>query len=424
MTGTAKSSEEEFHDVYNMLVFAIPTNMPVIRIDSPDVVYGTKELKYAAIVEEVRKRHAKGQPILLGTIAVETSELLSKRLDAAGIPHEVLNAKNNEREAEIIAKAGQMGAVTIATNMAGRGTDIKLGEGVPELGGLCVIGSERHESPRIDNQLRGRSGRQGDPGYSCFFVSLEDNLMRRFGSERLEGLFQTIGSDAITSKTITKAIDNAQMRVEGLNYDARKTMLQYDDVLREQRENLYDQRNLILDQKQVRTVLEKMYEKSIRNVVEVYWPLRKEEGPEKESAYRSFCTLGLNELAKDSEMDTWSAEDAAKVLTSRAWKLYCDRTDVIKDEMYQFERQITLTCIDEHWTDHLSVMSKLRDGIGLRSYAQDNPLQAYVKEGFNLYERMLDDIAFEVTGYCAGVHVEVQQQPAVPQAVPAPSAAA
>ena len=246
MTGTAKTEEEEFLEIYNMYVVEIPTNRPVARIDYPDAVYGSKKAKYNALVEEVMERHATGQPILVGTIAVETSELLSKYLKERKIPHNVLNAKNNEREAEIIARAGQKGAVTIATNMAGRGTDIKLGEGVRELGGLCVLGSERHESRRIDNQLRGRSGRQGDPGMSRFFVSVEDDLMKRFGSERMEGLFASLGDTAVESKTVTKSISSAQRRVEGVNYDARKQLLQYDDVMRQQRETMYEQRNFIL----------------------------------------------------------------------------------------------------------------------------------------------------------------------------------
>ena len=267
MTGTAKTEEEEFLEIYNMYVVEIPTNRPVARIDYPDAVYGTKKAKYKALVDEVVERHATGQPILVGTIAVETSELLSKYLKERKIPHNVLNAKNNEREAEIIARAGQKGAVTIATNMAGRGTDIKLGEGVRELGGLCVLGSERHESRRIDNQLRGRSGRQGDPGMSRFYVSVEDDLMKRFGSERMEGLFASLGDTAVESKTVTKSISSAQRRVEGVNYDARKQLLQYDDVMRQQRETMYEQRNFILENEDVHTVINDMFRRVISDTV-------------------------------------------------------------------------------------------------------------------------------------------------------------
>ena len=339
MTGTAKTEEEEFREIYNMLVYEIPTNKPVIRKDYPDAVYGTKKAKFEALVNEVIERHEKGQPVLVGTIAVETSELISGMLKEKHIPHEVLNAKNNAREAEIIAKAGQKNAVTIATNMAGRGTDIKLGEGVRELGGLCVLGSERHESRRIDNQLRGRSGRQGDPGESRFYVSVQDDLMVRFGSERLESLFKSLGDEAVESKTITNAISSAQKRVEGVNFDARKTLLQYDDVLRQQREVMYDQRNFILDNEDVHSIIQQMFSRVISDTVGAYVDPESRSGelhiPELLEALNK---LGFRDLITEADLKGKTAEEASALINDRAWKNYDEKIDPVRPQIRQFER--------------------------------------------------------------------------------------
>ena len=410
MTGTAKTEEEEFREIYNMLVYEIPTNKPVIRKDYPDAVYGTKKAKFEALVNEVVERHAKGQPVLVGTIAVETSELISGMLKEKHIPHEVLNAKNNAREAEIIAKAGQKNAVTIATNMAGRGTDIKLGEGVRELGGLCVLGSERHESRRIDNQLRGRAGRQGDPGESRFFVSVQDDLMVRFGSERLESLFRSLGDEAVESKTITNAISSAQKRVEGVNFDARKTLLQYDDVLRQQREVMYDQRNFILDNEDVHSIIQQMFSRVISDTVGAYVDPESRSGelhiPELLEALNK---LGFRDLFTEEDLKGKTAEEASALINERAWKNYDDKIDPVRPQIRQFEREMSLKVIDRAWVNHIDTMSKLRDGIGLRSYAQDNPLQAYVSEGYQLFQNMMHDIAQEIVAYCMNLKVVVRQ---------------
>ena len=410
MTGTAKTEEEEFREIYNMLVYEIPTNKPVIRIDHPDAVYGTKKAKFDALVNEVQARHEKGQPVLVGTIAVETSELISDLLKKRKIPHEVLNAKNNAREAEIIAKAGQKGAVTIATNMAGRGTDIKLGEGVRELGGLCVLGSERHESRRIDNQLRGRSGRQGDPGESRFFVSVQDDLMVRFGSERMEGIFAQLGDEAIESNTITKSISSAQKRVEGVNFDARKTLLQYDDVLRQQREIMYDQRNYILDNEDIHEVIKAMFQRVISNLVGAHVdPDSKNLEVNAEGIVQSIKSIGLEGMVSEQDVSGKSAEEVTGLLVEKAWKNYEDKVEPVKDKIKSFERQMALQTIDRAWVDHIDTMSKLRDGIGLRSYAQNNPLQAYVTEGYQLFETMMQNIAQDIVTYCMNLQVVVNE---------------
>ncbi len=406
MTGTAKTEEEEFREIYNMLVYEIPTNKPIARIDQPDAIYGTKKAKFEALVNEVIARHEKGQPVLVGTIAVETSELISDMLKKKKIRHEVLNAKNNAREAEIIAKAGQKGAVTIATNMAGRGTEITLGEGVRELGGLCVLGSERHESRRIDNQLRGRSGRQGDPGESRFFVSVQDDLMVRFGSERMEGLFATLGDEAIESKTVTKSITSAQKRVEGVNFDARKTLLQYDDVLRQQREVMYDQRNYILDNEDVHNVIHDMFARVISDAVAMH------VDPESKSGYLLAADLaeylnkwGFANIATADELKNISSQDAIDLIMDRAWKNYDEKVEPVMDRIRLYEREVSLSIIDRAWVNHIDTMSKLRDGIGLRSYAQDNPLQAYVTEGYQMFETMMHEIAQEIVRYCMNLKV-------------------
>ena len=405
MTGTAKTEEEEFTEIYNMLVYEVPTNRPVIRKDYPDAVYGTKKAKFEALVKEVGERHAKGQPVLVGTIAVETSELISGMLKKAGIPHEVLNAKNHAREAEIIAKAGQKGAVTIATNMAGRGTDIKLGEGVRELGGLCVLGSERHESRRIDNQLRGRSGRQGDPGESRFFVSVQDDLMVRFGSERMESVFAALGDEAIESKTITKSIANAQKRVEGVNFDARKNLLQYDDVMRQQREVMYDQRNYILDNEDVHSVIKSMFQRIADDAARSYVNVEsrtEEVNAEELAAYLE--TIGLKEISAE-DLQGKTRSEAADIIMEKSWTAYDNK---VKDAMRQvqpFEREMSLKVIDRAWVDHIDIMAKLRDGISLRSFAQQNPLQAYVMEGYNLYQDMMHEIAQNIVTYCSNLKI-------------------
>ena len=406
MTGTAKTEEEEFLEIYNMYVVEVPTNKPVIRIDYPDAVYGTKRAKYDALVNEVAERHEKGQPILVGTIAVETSELISQLLKKRGIRHEVLNAKNHKREAEIIEKAGQKGSVTIATNMAGRGTDIKLGEGVRELGGLCVLGSERHESRRIDNQLRGRSGRQGDPGMSRFYVSVQDDLMRRFGSERMEGTFEKLGDEKIESKMITKSISNAQKRVEGVNFDARKQLLQYDDVMRQQREIMYDQRNFILENDDVHSVIHDMFHRVISDVAASNVdPESRAREVDVNGLQESLDQLGFKDLVDVSDLKGKSAEDVTEAAFERAWKVYDDRIAPVKERILPLEKQVSLNLFDRAWSNHIDIMSKLRDGIGLRSYAQNNPLQAYVQEGYELFEEMMQTISREIVAFCMNIRV-------------------
>ena len=417
MTGTAKTEEEEFREIYNMLVYEIPTNKPVIRMDDPDAVYGTKKAKFDALIDEVQARHTKGQPVLVGTIAVETSELISDMLKKRKIPHEVLNAKNNEREADIIAHAGRQGAVTIATNMAGRGTDIKLGEGVRELGGLCVLGSERHESRRIDNQLRGRSGRQGDPGESRFYVSVQDDLMVRFGSERMEGIFKALGDEAIESKTITKSIGSAQRRVEGVNFDARKTLLQYDDVLRQQREVMYDQRNFILDNEDVHKVIRDMFERVISDTVAAHVdPSSRTRDVLVPELMKSLDQLGFTGLATEAELTGKSAEELSSMLMDKAWNAYDTKIQPVQEQIRPYERDMSLRIIDRAWVGHIDTLSKLRDGIGLRSYAQDNPLQAYVSEGYTLFQTMMSNVAQEIVAYC--MNLKVVAEPAADAAKP------
>ncbi len=401
MTGTAKTEEEEFHEIYNMLVFEVPTNKPIARIDYPDAVYATKEAKFKALINEVQERHEKGQPVLVGTIAVETSEHISNLLKKRKVPHEVLNAKNHAREADIIAKAGRKGAVTIATNMAGRGTDIKLGEGVRELGGLCVLGSERHESRRIDNQLRGRSGRQGDPGESRFYISIQDDLMIRFGTNRFEGLFANIGDEAIESKTVSKSISTAQRHVEGVNFDARKNLLQYDDVLRQQREVMYDQRNYILDHEDVHNVVQDMFKRVISDTVAANINPESKTGEIlPEFLIESLDKLGFGGLIEVNELKGKSAEECSELIEEKAWKDYETKIEPAKEQVKLVERDIALNMIDRAWINHIDTMAKLRDGIGLRSYAQSNPLQAYVTEGYQLFENMMHDIAQQIVTYC------------------------
>ena len=409
MTGTAKTEEEEFREIYNMLVYEVPTNRPVIRVDQPDAVYGTKKAKFDALVKEVGRRHAAGQPVLVGTIAVETSELISDMLKEAKIPHEVLNAKNHAREAEIIAKAGQKGAVTIATNMAGRGTDIKLGEGVRELGGLCVLGSERHESRRIDNQLRGRSGRQGDPGESRFYVSVQDDLMVRFGSERMESVFAALGDEAIESKTISKSIESAQKRVEGVNFDSRKNLLQYDDVMRQQREVMYEQRNYILDNEDVHSVIKSMFRRIADDAAAAYTdPESRTENVNAEELCGYLGTIGLTVVTPE-DLQGKTRTEAADIVMEKAWKAYDEKVAPAMAQVQPFEREMSLKVIDRAWVDHIDIMAKLRDGINLRSFAQQNPLQAYVLEGYGLFQNMLHEIAQNIVTYCSNLKVIVNK---------------
>ncbi len=410
MTGTAKTEEEEFLSIYNMRVVAIPTNKPVIRIDMPDAVFGSRKSKFQALLAEVQERHTLGQPILIGTIAVETSEFISKILTQNHLRHEVLNAKNHAREAEIIAKAGQKGSITIATNMAGRGTDIKLGEGVREVGGLAVIGSERHESRRIDNQLRGRSGRQGDPGFSRFFVSVQDELMVRFGSERYESLFSRLGDQAVESKLVTNSITNAQKRVEGVNFDVRKTLLEYDDVLRQQREIIYKQRNYILEHDDVHSLIEEMFTRVIDNLVNVHIT---HDGKEKILAADLITALekiGFKDLnLTEAELNSMDIDKVHGYCKDKAWASYELKLEPIKQFGLGFEKNVVLTIVDRSWQEHIDTMSKLREGIHLRSYAQAKPLQAYVEEGYQLFEDMMNTIASEVLNFCMRMKIEIKE---------------
>ena len=405
MTGTAKTEEEEFLSIYNMRVVEIPTNRPVARKDEPDLIFGTKKAKYNALINEIIELHQKGQPVLVGTISVETSELLSKMLKERRIRHEVLNAKNHAREAEIIKNAGQKGAVTIATNMAGRGTDIKLGEGVKELGGLAVLGSERHESRRIDNQLRGRSGRQGDPGYSRFYVSLEDELMVRFGSDRMQGLFNQMGDMPIENKTVSKAISSAQKRVEGINFDARKALLDYDDVMRLQRETMYEQRNYILEHDDIHSVIEDMHKRVMSRIVSEHTTHDgKKDVVDYAGIVDSLKVIGSD--VKEDDINNLDPNECIDRLVEITFGAYNKKIDEFKDQIKPLEKTMVLRTLDRAWVNHIDVMSKLRDGIGLRSYAQNNPLQAYVEEGYELFETMMNSISDQVVVFCNNVKIE------------------
>ena len=402
MTGTAKTEEEEFLSTYNMRVIEIPTNRPIARIDYPDAIFATKNLKFQALVNEVKELHAKGQPVLVGTIAVETSELISKMLKKERIHHEVLNAKNHAREAEIIAKAGQVGSVTIATNMAGRGTDIKLSDESRALGGLAVLGSERHESRRIDNQLRGRSGRQGDPGFSRFYVSLEDSLMVRFGGEKLNGLFNQLGDQQIESKMVTKSITQAQKRVEGYNFDARKQLLEYDDVLRKQREIMYEQRNYTLEHEDVHEIVKGMFERVISDTIGANLEVNHHED---KINYQGICEslsmMGMREedRIKPEDIQGKDRENLVRYCFDQVYNCYEKEIEPVYDQFLPFEKTAVLRIMDRNWIEHIDTMSKLRDGIHLRSYAQNNPLQAYVSEGYELFEEMTQRIAREIVTF-------------------------
>ena len=393
MTGTAKTEEEEFRNIYNMYVIEIPTNKEVIREDYADLVYATSAGKYKAIINYVKEIHETGEPILIGTISVEANEYLSGLLKKAGLKHEVLNAKNHEREAEIIAKAGEKGSITLATNMAGRGTDIKLGEGVKELGGLCVVGTERHESRRIDNQLRGRSGRQGDPGKSQFFVSFEDDLMKRFGTDRIKMMLQSLGIDetqAIRSKALTRSIETAQKKVEGNNYDIRKTLLDYDNVLNEQREIIYARRNEILDQDSIHDTILEVFKNTITNLVESHLDENNKmtgEGRKELVEYINTNYLKNNNL-KDIDIKDLSNNDLIEKIYKLVIKDY-EKKMIEAPLMNEFEKAISLRIIDSNWVDHMSAMEHLKEGIGLRGYSQTNPIQAYTMEGFEMFDNLL-----------------------------------
>ena len=409
MTGTAKTEEEEFLDIYNMRVIEIPTNRPVQRIDYPDAIFANPRLKFAALVKEVKELYEKGQPVLVGTISVETSELVHELLRKERIPHEVLNAKNHAREAEIIAKAGRPKSVTIATNMAGRGTDIKLTDESRALGGLVVLGSERHESRRIDNQLRGRSGRQGDPGYSRFYVSLKDELMIRFGGDKFEKLFESMGDAQIESKMVTKSISQAQKRVEGYNYDVRKQLLDYDDVLRKQREIMYEQRNFVLENEDVHGIVRDMIDRVIDSVVDANVDhTRHDESVDYAGVLQGLELLGLEEKdnLKLEEIQGKEKNDVTTYCAEKIFTLYDDKIKDSRDEFKQFEKTIVLRNMDRNWIEHIDMMDKLRNGIHLRSYAQNNPLQAYIQEGYEMFEEMQARIAREVVFFALKVQVE------------------
>ena len=406
MTGTAKTEEEEFREIYNMNVITIPTNRPVQRIDNHDVIYPSLKSKFKAVVRDIKERHAKGQPILVGTVAVETSELLSQMLHQEGIPHEVLNAKNHFKEAEIVMMAGQRGAVTIATNMAGRGTDIKLGKGVKELGGLCVIGTERHESRRIDNQLRGRSGRQGDPGATQFYLSLEDDLMKRFGGERMQAIWERLNIDEngddnfIQSKMLSRQVEASQKRVEGNNYDTRKNVLQYDEVMREQREIIYSQRlQIINEENSLEKVTKAMIRRTIHRMVENHTL-----GEKKTWDLESLVDFAANAICHPddislSDLKGKTPSEIEGLLNEKAMEIYREKQEQLNgdSQMLEFEKVVILRVVDRKWTDHIDDMDQLREGVGLRGYAQIDPLTEYQTEGFNRFQQMIAAIDYDVT---------------------------
>ena len=404
MTGTAKTEEEEFREIYNMQVIAIPTNRPVIRKDRPDVLYPNLDSKYAAVVDEIKERHANGQPVLVGTVAVESSERLSELLDRENIPHAVLNAKNHAKEAQIIMNAGQRGAVTIATNMAGRGTDIKLGPGVKEIGGLAVIGTERHESRRIDNQLRGRSGRQGDPGETRFYLSLEDDLMKRFGGERVKDFLDRLSDNdddkVIENRFITRQIESAQKRVEGNNYDTRKQTLQYDDVMRIQREIIYGERMQVIgEEDSLKDVLVPMIRRTINSQVDMF--TQGDRSKWRIDSLRDFISSSL--LSEDEtdaiDFKTITVPELKEKLYDEVEKNYNEKADVLADpsQMLEFEKVVILRVVDDRWTDHIDAMDQLRQSISLRGYGQLNPLVEYQDSGYNMFEEMVSNIEFDVT---------------------------
>ncbi|MCB5236212.1 preprotein translocase subunit SecA [Niallia circulans] len=405
MTGTAKTEEEEFRNIYNMNVVVIPTNRDIVRDDRPDLIYASMDGKFRAVVEDIADRHKKGQPVLVGTVAIETSEIISKYLTKKGIPHNVLNAKNHEREAEIIATAGEQGSVTIATNMAGRGTDIKLGEGVKELGGLSVIGTERHESRRIDNQLRGRSGRQGDPGVTQFYLSMEDELMRRFGSDNMKNMMARLGMDdsqPIQSKMVSRAVESAQKRVEGNNFDSRKQLLQYDDVLRQQREIIYSQRNEVLTSENLRSIVEKMIKSSLERNVQAHTP----DNADRESwDLQTIVDYVNGNLLNEGDVEVADlrgkeSDEIVEFIFTKVLQSYDEKEEKLSPEqMREFEKVIVLRAVDSKWIDHIDQMDQLRQGIHLRAYGQIDPLREYQSEGFAMFEAMVIAIEEDVAKY-------------------------
>ena len=415
MTGTGKTEEEEFREIYNIRVIPIPTNRPIQRIDHSDLLYASLDAKFKAVVEDVKARYQKGQPVLVGTVSVETSDFLSKKLVAAGIPHEVLNAKNHYKEAQIIMNAGQRGAVTIATNMAGRGTDIKLGEGVRELGGLCVIGTERHESRRIDNQLRGRSGRQGDPGESQFYLSLEDDLMKRFGSERLKGVFERLNmsDEAIESRMLTRQVEAAQKRVEGNNYDTRKQVLQYDDVMREQREIIYAQRHdVITADRDLAPEIHAMIKRTINRIVDNHARAKQEEKLEAILNFAKYNLLPENSISLE-DLTGLSDQAIKDELYKRALEVYDSQVAKLRDEeaVKEFQKVLILRVVDSKWTDHIDALDQLRNAVGLRGYAQNNPVVEYQAEGFRMFNDMIGSIEFDVTRLMMKAQIHEQERP-------------
>lgn len=421
MTGTGKTEEEEFREIYNMRVVPIPTNRPIARVDHEDLLYPSLEYKFNAVIADVKRRYEKGQPVLVGTVAVETSDLISQKLVAAGVPHEVLNAKNHYREAQIIMNAGQRGAVTIATNMAGRGTDIKLGPGVRELGGLCVIGTERHESRRIDNQLRGRSGRQGDPGESQFYLSLEDDLMKRFGSERIKVFIERMNlseeESVIKSKMLTRQVESAQKRVEGNNYDIRKQVLQYDDVMREQREIIYKQRqDVITADRDLAPEIKAMMKRTIERQVEGHFLGSKDE------AIDGIIKFAHTTLVEDGTLHAESFKSMNKKeiideLYELALRVYDSQVKKLRDEdrIREFQKVLILRVVDNKWTDHIDAMDQLRNAVSLRGYAQNNPIVEYQSEAFTMFNDMIGSIEFEVTRLMmkAQIHDNIERERSV-----------
>ncbi|HGD5446969.1 TPA: preprotein translocase subunit SecA [Streptococcus agalactiae] len=416
MTGTGKTEEEEFREIYNMRVIPIPTNRPVQRIDHSDLLYPTLDSKFRAVVADVKERYEQGQPVLVGTVAVETSDLISRKLVAAGVPHEVLNAKNHFKEAQIIMNAGQRGAVTIATNMAGRGTDIKLGEGVRELGGLCVIGTERHESRRIDNQLRGRSGRQGDPGESQFYLSLEDDLMRRFGTDRIKVVLERMNlaedDTVIKSKMLTRQVESAQRRVEGNNYDTRKQVLQYDDVMREQREIIYaNRREVITAERDLGPELKGMIKRTIKRAVDAHSRSDKNTAAE---AIVNFARSALldEEAITVSELRGLKEAEIKELLYERALAVYEQQIAKLKDPeaIIEFQKVLILMVVDNQWTEHIDALDQLRNSVGLRGYAQNNPIVEYQSEGFRMFQDMIGSIEFDVTRTLMKAQIHQQER--------------
>ncbi len=403
MTGTAKTEEEEFRNIYNMNVVMIPTNKPIVRDDRPDLIYASMDGKFKAVVEDIAERNKKGQPVLVGTVAIETSEIISNYLTKKGIRHNVLNAKNHEREAEIVAEAGQIGAVTIATNMAGRGTDIKLAEGIKDKGGLAVIGTERHESRRIDNQLRGRSGRQGDPGVTQFYLSMEDELMRRFGSDNMKNMMSKLGMDdtqPIQSRMVSKAVESAQRRVEGNNFDARKRLLEYDDVLRQQREIIYAQRNEVLESENLRSIVESMLLSSVQRNVAAHMA-----GDAEKIDYRSLLDYVHGNLLQEGEITVEGirgkgTDEITDLIMGKVTEQYNAKEEQLSEEqMREFEKVIVLRAVDSKWMDHIDMMDQLRQGIHLRAYGQINPLREYQQEGFAMFETMVEAIEDDIAKY-------------------------